>query len=210
MDKDLIKANIEGNGNIVIQGISDSTITLDPGNYAEVRTFLINFQDQISSLPIAVLNMLKTEDHPFGEEIKGIKINLSLGAVIPELRPERRTATFKVYITNLEKIHRYCQVPYFKVSKPVIFSKGTPPHDTFVLFQNEHSKTIFPRRLEFGEQVISDFDIVHGQFEFYNQLDDQESYIQAFVATTLGELYSSNQYLISKFIKEYKAFMAPW
>ena len=205
-----IKAEVQGNGNITIQGVEGSTITINPSNTEEVIAFLIKFQDIISSLPTKILNMLKTNESSFDEKVKGVKIHLSMGLILPELNPEERDATLKVYITNLEKIHRYCHQPYFKLSKPVKFSKGSAPHDTFVLFQNEYSKIQFPKRLEFGQQLIADFQLVKNQFILYEQLDDGESYIQAFCSTTLGELYSSNKYIISKFIKDYNQFMGEW
>jgi len=205
-----IEAEVQGNGNITIQGVEGSTITINPSNTKEVTEFLTKFEDIISSLPTKILNMLKTDESSFEKDVNGVKIHLSMGLVIPELAPEKRDATFKVYVTNLEKIHRYCNQPYFKLSKAVEFSEGTKPHDTFMLFQNDYSDVKFPKRLEFGEQCVADFQIVKNQFKFYKQLDDEESYIQAFCTTTLGELYSSNKYIVSKFIKDYDGFMSEW
>lgn len=209
LDKN-IEAQVTGEGNITIQGIEGSTITINPDNSKEVREFLTNFESIVSELPTKILNMLKTDEKSFDKDVKGVKIHLSMGFTIPELAPDRRDATFKIYITNLERIHRYCHKPYFKFSKPVEFLAGSTPNDTFSLFQDQNSNIKFPIRLEFGEQVVADFMIVKPQFKYYNQLDDNDSYIQAFCSTTLGELYSSNKYLISDFIKNYDEFMEEW
>lgn len=205
-----ITAEIEGDNNLVIQGIKDSAITVNLNDNDEVRKLLMDFQEQIAQLPTNILDMLKTEEGVIDETLKGIRLHLSMGLVIPELRPDLRETTFKVAITNFIKTHRFCHQPYFKLSKPVVFMPGTEPADTFTILPHKYSQAEFPSKLEYGQHINADFGVVKNQIEVYRTLDDGESYIQAFCNTTLGELFSSNKYLITDYLKSYDEFMAKW
>lgn len=201
-----IKTEIKGDGNIVIEGISNSTIIVNPNNAKELRDFLISFQEELAKLPTEILNKLKTDENDIKVDVKGIKMHLSLAHLFPNMGMRGRSIAYSVTITNFEKIHRYFKQPYFKLSKP--FKLGDmEPQDTFYILQNEISKVSYPKRLEFGEQMSDTFKFEAAQLEIFNQINDGEQYLQAFAMTTLGELFSSNKYLVSELITEYTEFM---
>jgi len=201
-----IKTEINGDGNIVIEGISNSTITINPNNSEELRNFLISFQDKLATLPAEILNKMKTNENDIELDVKGIKMFLGLSFMFPDMRMEGRQAAYSLTITNFEKIHRYLKTPYFKLSKP--FKIGVmEPQDTFYLMPHDISKIQYPNRLEFGEQMSDTFQFKQAQLQIFEQLTEGEQYIQAFANTTLGELFTSNKYLISELLTKYEEFM---
>jgi hypothetical protein len=53
--KTISKAEIDGNGNIVIQNADNSTITINKDNPEEIRKFFIDFQNKLSELPKQII-----------------------------------------------------------------------------------------------------------------------------------------------------------
>ena len=72
----------------------------------------------------------------------------------------------------------------------------------------DHEEDIFPCRLEYGQPISVSYPIAPEVMPHYEQMltKDQDAYIQFFVSTTVGELYESNQYKISKLLEGQKYF----
>lgn len=65
---------IDGDGNIVIQGLTDTNITIHTGNPLEIKKFLIDFKSELLNLPHNVLSLLV--------EKQNIEMELTSGANI--------------------------------------------------------------------------------------------------------------------------------
>ena len=52
------KAEIDGNGNILIQDADNSEITINVNSPEEIRNFFIDFQDKLSEIPKQILEFL--------------------------------------------------------------------------------------------------------------------------------------------------------
>lgn len=198
----LNKSHIDGNGNIVIQDSANSTITINLDNSEEIRKFLIDFQSQLSQLPNYILKELQRHND-LEKEIKvGANIYLTILAGIAEYGSNM--VLWGITITNLSKEHRYFNQPYFKVSPEFDLGDGYK-HDTFIMFNKENIQ--FPVRLEYGQVLNLTYEINQKQFELFEKNASEESFMTAFCGTTVGELYSSDNYNLEKFVKEYKAIL---
>lgn len=119
--------------------------------------------------------------------------------------------SFGVAITNLKKEIRYFYEPIFVVNPPLNFGlllddKRELRHNRFGL--NQVSPIIsFPKKLEYGEPTYAEYSIPLKSLELYYELEqDEEAYVQAFVTTTLGEIYESNKYKIQELVKGFKTY----
>jgi hypothetical protein len=202
-----IKTRIEGNGNILIEGISNSTITINPENGDEIREFLLKFQEDLSQLPTEILNILKTDEEDIKLDVKGVKMFLGLSYLVSNFNMAQRDVAYSLTITNFERTTRFFKRPYFKTSKAIKISDDIGPQDTFYLIPSDFSSVKYPKRLEFGEQLTDSFQFMRAQLQLFEQIGDDEQYIQAFILTTFGELFSSNKYYIKELTEKYTQFM---
>lgn len=199
-------AHIDGEGNIVIQDVSNSTITINPDNSEEIKKFLIEFSQRIAELPLEIISILEEKSKEIERDAsEGANLHL---AVMLEAQEGIgvRGLSFGVTITNLNKEIRYFNQPYFKVSPMFQLEEGLE-HDTFLMMQRQGLEVTYPCRLEYGQPIQSLFPVNANAFQVFEQNNSEEAFIQAFVTTTLGELYSSNKYLISKFVEDNQSIM---
>ena len=200
-----ISAEVTGDNNVVIQGLKDSNVTINLNDPEEIRSFLIDFQNEIKNLPLNIIKMMKDRNDNSDETLSGARLFLDTGVVLKERVPHLSEVTLKLKLTNFQKPYRFYHNPYFKLSKPIVFLKDTPPQDTFMLLPHEFRQVQnFPKKMEFGELLIVDYQINQNTIDVYKQLDDGESFIQAFIENTLGELYSSNPLNLTEFIGGYE------
>ena len=107
---------------------------------------------------------------------------------------------FGVTITNLTKENRFFNTPFFKTSIP--FDGNV---DTFAMIDTMNG-IVFPKKLEFGEVVTEKYQIRPQTKKIYDNLiiQDKDASIQVIVSTTIGEVYKSNEYKVSKLLENYK------
>lgn len=196
------KSFIDGDGNVVIQNADNSTITVNISDNEEIRTFLIEFQKQLAELPIEILNTLQ-KNLDLENEIK-VGANYYLTVVAALSTMGNNGVMWGVTITNLTKQIRYFNQPYFKVSPKFELEPGLE-HDTFMMFPIE--KVSFPIRLEYGQVVSLTFEINPNAFSMFEKNAKPDAFIQAFGGTTVGEIYSSNEYKLDKLVSDYKSIM---
>lgn len=191
------EAKFDSDGNIVIQDVTSSEITINLSDNKAVLSFLTGMSDQIGKLPANILDALskvKIED----SEFSGLNVYLTVLINFNTLSSAVKSLSFGLAITNLNSSIRYVNSPYFKVSKPLELGEGLK-HDTFKLVSPTNSE--FPVRLEFGQVKEAVYDIPPNQIKlFRNNLSDDLT-IQAFITTTLGEIHVSNEYKIAELIK---------
>jgi hypothetical protein len=120
--KRINKAEIDGNGNIVIQNTDNSTITIHKDNPEEIRKFFIDFQNQLFELPKQIIDLMEAQN-PNKVQTNGANIYLGLNFMFETMygRPTGQIdgISFGVTITNLTKENRYFNVPFFKLSVPI-------------------------------------------------------------------------------------------
>lgn len=191
---------IDGNGNVVIQNADNSTITINLSDTEQIRKFLIDFQKQLSNLPIEVLNALEKHNDLEKQIIVDANIYLTVLAEIADYG--RNSVLLGITIKNLTKENRYFNQPYFKVSPKFVLEHGLE-HDTFMLFSRENIN--YPVKLEYGQVRNLSYDINPNIFQLFKNNATEESFLQAFCGTTVGELYSSNEYKLDKLVKDYIA-----
>lgn len=196
------KSFIDGDGNVVIQNADNSTITVNIGDNEQIRTFLIEFQKQLAELPIEILNTLQ-KNLDLENEIK-VGANYYLTVVAALSTMGNNGVMWGITITNLTKEIRYFNQPYFKVSPKFELEPGLE-HDTFMMFPIE--KVTFPIRLEYGQVISLTFEINPKAFAMFEKNAKQDAFIQAFGGTTVGEIYSSNEYKLDKLVSDYKSIM---
>lgn len=92
-----------------------------------------------------------------------------------------------VTVTNVVNDHRYFNGPYFKISKPLMGNA-----DTFQLM-DAMTPINFPKRMEYGEQYQVMYNLKKGFLDEMQKLRNQEVTLTAFVTTTVGEKYKSNE-----------------
>jgi len=189
-------AHIDGNGNIIIQGVDGATITINPQNTDELRNLIIDFGTKLNDLPKDILEMIKNNQDIKSEATKGANLYLTVMAEL-HTHAQHRRLKFGLTITNLTKEHRYFNQPFFKVTPKFEISEGVE-HDTFVMIPENDNN--FPVRLEYGQVVSYNYEIKDGAYEMYKKMldKDEKANIQAFTNTTVGELYESNQFSIEK------------
>lgn len=190
------EAKIDGNGNIVIQRVEGSTITINPSIPDEVRKALIDHQSIIAELPNKILQILMDNN---AKEPPVIGANIYLGLNLMAGTYGIAGISISVQITNLTKEIRFYNRPFFKVSTPI--EKNL---NTFVMTNVVGTPIDFPRRMEYGEVLSENYQLVQGNIEMFQGLlsKDSEATLTAYVTTTLGELYKSEPYHIKDIVKQ--------
>ena len=190
------EAKIDGNGNIVIQRVVGSTITINPSIPDEVRKALIDHQSLIVELPNKILQILMDNN---AKEPPVIGANIYLGLNLMAGTYGIAGISISVQITNLTKEIRFYNRPFFKVSTPI--EKNL---NTFVMTNVVGDPIDFPRRMEYGEVLSENYQLVQGNIEMFQVLlsKDSEATLTAYVTTTLGELYKSEPYYIKDIVKQ--------
>ena len=190
------EAKIDGNGNIVIQRVEGSTITINPSIPDEVRKALIDHQSLIAELPNKILQILMDNN---AKEPPVIGANIYLGLNLMAGTYGIAGISISVQITNLTKEIRFYNRPFFKVSTPI--EKNL---NTFVMTNVVGDPIEFPRRMEYGEVLSENYQLVQGNIEMFQVLlsKDSEATLTAYVTTTLGELYKSEPYHIKDIVKQ--------
>ncbi|OJV19242.1 MAG: hypothetical protein BGO21_21375 [Dyadobacter sp. 50-39] len=198
-------ARITGDGNLLIQDVHGSTITINLNDDLEVRTFLINFKNEIRALPTDILTAIK--DHQNLENAPVVGANLYLTMILKArlAPPHHAEAKFGLSITNLTKEIRYFSQPYFKTD-PRLEMPGADNGDAFIMFEAEQKN--FPIRMEYGEVVSLVYDIGPDIMPFFRNIAQEGAYMQAFISTTLGELYTSNQYEVQRLVLDFERIRA--
>ena len=100
-----------------------------------------------------------------------------------------------VTVTNTIKEHRYFNPPYFKLSKPLVGE-----NDTFQMF-DAVVPINFPKKMEYGEQYTVQYKLKKGFLDMLKQHLGQKVTITAFVTTTVGEKFISNEMLVDDIFK---------
>lgn len=191
--------HIDGNGNIVIQEADGAIITINPDNSAEVRQLIINLGNQISKLPQEVLEMINEKQDLDSPIKKGANVYLT---VLVEAAPYRvRGFRFGITVTNLTEGYRYFNQPTFKVKPPFQIKEGFE-HDSFVMITDQNDP--FPCRLEYGQPVSVSYPIKPGVIPMYEAIlaKDKDAYLQCFISTTVGELFESEPYKVSRLLAD--------
>lgn len=190
------EAKIDGNGNIVIQRVEGSTITINPSIPDEVRKALIDHQSLIAELPNKIIQILMDNN---AKEPPVIGANIYLGLNLMAGTYGIAGISISVQITNLTKEIRFYNRPFFKVSTPI--EKNL---NTFVMTNVVGDPIEFPRRMEYGEVLSENYQLVQGNIEMFQVLlsKDSEATLTAYVTTTLGELYKSEPYYIKDIVKQ--------
>ena len=192
--------NIDGNGNIIINEIDGSTIIINPDNSEEIKKLIINFGNSLEKLPIEVLNLIENKQSMVEKNDIGANLYLT---TLAELGTYHRALKFGLTITNLTKEHRYFNQPSFKVFPKFDLGDGMS-HDTFIMMHQE--EILLPKRLEYGEPFTLTFELKDGFIDMCQKAyeSDESGYIQAFVSTTVGELYESEKFTFKKLFENIK------
>jgi hypothetical protein len=187
-------AHIDGHGNIVVQGIDGTEMTVHAENPIALRQLVIDLGEKINELPTDVLKMIE-KNQDINAEIK-TGANLYLTTLVEKVNYNQASLKFGLTITNLTKENRYFNQPFFKV-KPKFEIKEGVENDTFVMFPEQGKP--FPKKLEYGEPLSVSYKLepVIKMCQWLLEKDDK-AYIQGFVNTTVGELYESNAFSIKK------------
>lgn len=188
-------AKIEGNGNIVIQKVDGSTITINPLIPEEVRMAFIEHQKLIADLPNNILSLLM-EKNTAEPPVIGAKVYLGLDFLLTDMGVTGVSLT--VQVTNLTKEIRFFNNPFFKLSIPI---EGTA--DTFMMTNVIGDQIKFPRKMEYGEVVSQSYILNPANISMFKGLLERrlDVVLTAYVSTTLGEVYESNKYPISDIVK---------
>lgn len=196
---DINKANVDGNGNIVIQGNDKTEITINADNPEEIRKFLIDFQNQLNKLPTKILELMESKNPNEVEIEKGANIYFALNIVVSTMGGGIQGISFGVTITNLTKENRYFNSPFFKFS-----TEDEEGLDTFILM-NRSNNISFPKKLEYGEVVTKDYPVQLGAKEIFEKVysKDNDATLKVIANTTLGEVYNSNEYKVERIIKHF-------
>jgi hypothetical protein len=192
------KAEVDGNGNVVIQDSDNSEITINMSNPEEIRKFFIDFQQQLELLPKAILELMESKNTNDIVINSGANVYLGLNFMI--LPGAINGINFGVTITNLTKENRFFNAPFFKLSTPF---EGDL--DTFFMTETVN-KITFPKKLEYGEVVSEAYLIRATSREMYDKVFaiDENATIQVITSTTIGEIYKSNEYKVSKLLENFK------
>lgn len=198
-------SHIDGNGNIVIQGLSGSDIIINPSNSNEIRQLIIDIGTNLSSLPKNILDMLNS-NQDLSSEIK-IGANMYFD-VLGDIHAEKRFRKIKfgVTIVSLTKENRFFNRIFFKVFPKFTLKDGVEM-DTFTMMPQQENA--FPKKLEYGEPHSLTYEIKDGALASYREIldKDKDAYVQAFCSTTVGELYESNKITITHLLERFNWLM---
>lgn len=92
-----------------------------------------------------------------------------------------------VTVTNQVNGFRYFGAPYFKLSKPYVGNA-----DTFQLF-DARQQIAFPKKMEFGQQYQINYTLKKAFIESMREFKGQDVTLTAYVSTTVGERFHSNE-----------------
>lgn len=135
-----------------------------------------------------ILKKLGSEQNvpiPEKEEPQG-KIYLSTFLIISEIYGVTGI-NIGVTATNVINEHRYFGPPIFKLSKPI---EGAT--DSFQLM-NPMIPIEFPKKLEYGEQYEIQYTLTKGFLDEMEKFKGQDVKLIAYVSTTVGERFESNE-----------------
>lgn len=185
------KSTIDGAGNIVIQDLDNSTITINTNNPEEIRKFLMDFQSQLHKLPNEILDLMESKNPNNLVIDNDANVYLSFNFMVSDAG---NGFALGVTITNLTKENRFFNAPFFKTSDPIEHDL-----DTFIMTNAIH-KTQFPIKLEYGEVASEAFEIRPSVTDILDKVlrKNEDAFLQAITSTTLGEVYKSNKYSIKQ------------
>lgn len=196
------KAEVNGEGNVVIQNSDNSTITININDPAEVRKTLMDLQAELKNLPTKIVRLLMekadNEDPNSGANVY-LNVNLLFETNYGVPTGRIRGIAVGVHVTNTNKEHRYFYEPSFKSSVPF---EGDC--DTFMMTNAMPNKPSFPKRLEYGEPFSVHYQILDMMVFKAIYEKDPEATLVAFVNTTLGEVFFSNEYKVKDLVKDEK------
>ena len=197
--KEVVSAQVTGDGNIVIQNSDKTTITIDTKNIVELRKQISNLQEQLNTLNPEILQMMQQKVKDAGTaNLPEIDANIYFGIGI-FLDGMTRRIGFSITITNLTKEHRYFSQPSFNLSHPF---KGA---DSFVLTTSIGEEIKFPVRLEYGQPVTVHYPLDQRQIAFLQEVlsQNEDASVAVVSSTTVGEIYRSNEHTIKHIIDSY-------
>ena len=197
--KEVVSAQVTGDGNIVIQNSDNTTITIDTKNIVELRKQISNLQDQLIVLNPEILQIMQQKVKDAGTDNLPV-VDANIYFSIDVLTNGASCGMgFSITITNLTKEHRYFTQPSFNLNHPY---KGA---DSFVLTTPFGEVPSFPVRLEYGQPVTVRFVIGQGQLSFFREVlsKDENAAIAAVSNTTVGEIYRSNEHTLKLILETY-------
>ena len=182
--KEVVTAQVNGDGNIVVQNSDNTTITINTKNIVELRKQISNIQEQLMSFNPEILQMMQQKVIDAGTDnlpVIDANIYFSIDIITNGMN---RGMGFSITITNLTKEHRFFTQPSFNLNHPY---KGA---DSFVLTTPFGETPQFPVRLEYGQPVTVRFLIEQGQLSFFREvLNYDEDAAIAVVSSTTGVRY---------------------
>lgn len=196
----IASAKVEGDNNIIIQNSDHTEIRVHLDNPLEVKQALVNMQNQLQEIPAEILKLMEEKSKNVQIE-QGAHIYLSLNYLFEQSIVGNGVLgmSLGITITNTTKENRWFNQPFFKLTESI---DGA---DTFSLLSANNNNPPFPHKLEYGEPISAYYNIESNQINFFKQVlminPDAEFY--AISNTTLGEIYSSNKYKISKLVNLY-------
>lgn len=200
LDKqETISAQINGDGNIVVQNSDNTTITIDMSNIVELRKQISNLHNVISIFDPEILHIMQQKISETGiDKLPKVDANIyfSIDFITNGIG---RGMGVSVTITNLTKEHRYFSQPTFHLSHPF---NGA---DSFILTTPIGNPSQFPVRLEYGQPVTISYSIGNGQISFLRKVINQNENASLSVvsSTTVGEIYRSNEHSIREILTFY-------
>lgn len=197
--KQIISAQVTGDGNIVVQNSDNTTVTIDTKNIVELRKQISNLQEQLNYLSPEILRIMQqnVKDAGIGN-LPAVDANIYFSIDILTNGVSRGMG-FSITITNLTKEHRYFSQPSFNLSHRY---KGA---DSFILTTAIGKEIEFPVRLEYGQPVTVHYTIGDGQIKFLNEVytQNEDASIAVVSSTTVGEIYRSNEHTIKHILSSY-------
>lgn len=201
--KEVVSAQVTGDGNIVIQNSDNTTITIDTKNIVELRKQISNLQEQLNTFNPEILQMMQQKVKDAGTaNLPEIDANIYFGIGI-FLDGMTRRIGFSITITNLTKEHRYFSQPSFNLSHPF---NGA---DSFVLTTTIDEGIKFPVRLEYGQPVTVHYPLDQRQIAFLQEVlnQNEDASVAVVSSTTVGEIYRSNEHTLKYILESYARIM---
>ncbi len=197
--KEVVTAQVNGEGNIVVLNSDNTTITIDTKDIVELRKQISNLQEQLRSFNPEILQIMQDKVRKAGTDILPVidaNIYFSIDIITNGMN---RGMGFSITITNLTKEHRYFTQPSFNLNHPY---KGA---DSFILTTPMTETSQFPIRLEYGQPVTVRYFINQGQLSFFREVlsQDADAAIAIVSNTTVGEIYRSNEHKLKHILESY-------
>lgn len=185
-----LDAKVDESGNIILNNISGYMIVIDPNKEVEVQSFLLDFNTELYKLPLEILHLLEQKSAKEGA-------NLYL-KVHSQKKFLDRDNFFELRLTNLSKATTYFNEPFFKIS-PTFKDEDGKEYDSFLMYQQSSTNVEFPYELKFGEPLELQYPLY--LLQLYKDINTEGAFVQTFVSTSLGEIYSSRKYPISSILE---------